>query len=373
MKCKKIQEKANVHLELQNKIKVQNLKEKGITLTALVVTIIILLILVGVTISQLSGENGLIKKAIKSRTQYEVEYYKEQVEIARGDAMVDNQGKATLDELLEKIEEKKVFEGGHVEKVDETKAKATTKEGYIIEITEEGVKGIVDKTPPTVPNVSLTKGNGEVYNNGTWTNKNITVLLSSIDNESGVKEYEYSTDKSNIEGIINSTWNINNDMEQTIYFRAVDNAGNKGEWTSAYTLKRHTHTDSCYTERLNGNSNIWSDSADGSLQDVPNPWVKEIKINENGYYIEANGGSYEEDVISCKIFVNNAQKSSAERFHQFGVAGNDMGVNTSVDNIYLKSNDLIRIEIRSSVGRLCYSVYVRKYNTVKELICTKKD
>ena len=41
----------------------KNLKEsKGITLIALVITIIILLILAGTTISSLSRENGLLKK-----------------------------------------------------------------------------------------------------------------------------------------------------------------------------------------------------------------------------------------------------------------------------------------------------------------------
>lgn len=41
---------------------------KGITLIALIITIIILLILAGVTISQLT-ENGLLYKAIKAKDQ----------------------------------------------------------------------------------------------------------------------------------------------------------------------------------------------------------------------------------------------------------------------------------------------------------------
>ena len=38
-------------------------KEKGITLIALVVTIVVLLILAGVSISMLTGENGIITQA----------------------------------------------------------------------------------------------------------------------------------------------------------------------------------------------------------------------------------------------------------------------------------------------------------------------
>ena len=63
MKDKEIQEKEEINLKLQNKKKVQKLKEKGITLIALVVTIIILLIVVSVSLTFAFSENGLIDKA----------------------------------------------------------------------------------------------------------------------------------------------------------------------------------------------------------------------------------------------------------------------------------------------------------------------
>ena len=46
-------------------------KSKGITLIALVITIIVLLILAGVAISMLSGENGILKKAAEAKTKTE--------------------------------------------------------------------------------------------------------------------------------------------------------------------------------------------------------------------------------------------------------------------------------------------------------------
>ena len=39
---------------------------RGITLIALVITIIVLLILAGVTINALSGENGILKRATQA-------------------------------------------------------------------------------------------------------------------------------------------------------------------------------------------------------------------------------------------------------------------------------------------------------------------
>ena len=48
------------------KIRKKSKSEQGITLVALVVTIIVLLILAGITISAVLGENGLVEKAKKS-------------------------------------------------------------------------------------------------------------------------------------------------------------------------------------------------------------------------------------------------------------------------------------------------------------------
>ena len=44
------------------KQEIQQKKEKGITLIALVITIIVLLILAGVTVATLTGDNGLLTK-----------------------------------------------------------------------------------------------------------------------------------------------------------------------------------------------------------------------------------------------------------------------------------------------------------------------
>ncbi len=46
-------------------------KEKGITLIALVITIIVLLILAGVSIAMLTGENGIITQAQKAKENTE--------------------------------------------------------------------------------------------------------------------------------------------------------------------------------------------------------------------------------------------------------------------------------------------------------------
>ncbi len=56
--------------------------EKGITLIALVITIIILLILAGITLAMLTGENGILNKASQSKIQTIISEEKEQIILA---------------------------------------------------------------------------------------------------------------------------------------------------------------------------------------------------------------------------------------------------------------------------------------------------
>ena len=58
-------------------------KNKGITLIALVVTIIILILLAGVSIGMLTGENGLLTQITKAKQQTEIARIKEEIKLAR--------------------------------------------------------------------------------------------------------------------------------------------------------------------------------------------------------------------------------------------------------------------------------------------------
>ena len=66
---------------------------KGITLIALVITIIILLILVGVTIASLTGENGLIDKSVQASFLTEYQNVKEQVDLYNLNIQIENRTK----------------------------------------------------------------------------------------------------------------------------------------------------------------------------------------------------------------------------------------------------------------------------------------
>ena len=56
-------------MENERNIKQLIKTSNGITLIALVITIIVLLILAGVTITTLTGDNGILKQADKAKTE----------------------------------------------------------------------------------------------------------------------------------------------------------------------------------------------------------------------------------------------------------------------------------------------------------------
>ena len=70
-----------------------NLKERnGITLIALVITIIVLLILAGVTIATLTGDNGILKQADKAKTETTMGEEKEAIGLAYNGAKTEKLG-----------------------------------------------------------------------------------------------------------------------------------------------------------------------------------------------------------------------------------------------------------------------------------------
>ena len=74
-------------------------EENGITLIALVITIIVLLILAGVTIATLTGDNGLLKKTGVAKEQNEEATNEEKIKLAVSAAQVVGQGTITTENL----------------------------------------------------------------------------------------------------------------------------------------------------------------------------------------------------------------------------------------------------------------------------------
>ena len=104
-------------------------KAKGITLISLVITIIILLILAGVTLSLTLGDNGIITQAQKAKEAQEIAAIKEDFQLAILDKELEKGGTGLTKEELEEI-------AGNYGELQEDGNTIKTDEGYEIKIDE---------------------------------------------------------------------------------------------------------------------------------------------------------------------------------------------------------------------------------------------
>ena len=155
------------------KVKTKNLN-KGITLIALVITIIVLLILAGVSIATLTGDNGILTRASEAREKTEIAEEKEKVELSATGALAEGLGEE-IDIAKLRTELGKYFQDGKYdiqERVNEDGI-----EGYIVTITENdsnGRKYFVDKNGNITEYIEREQGEpegtgGENFNMGVGT------------------------------------------------------------------------------------------------------------------------------------------------------------------------------------------------------------
>ena len=140
------------------KNKSKKIRNKGITLIALVVTIIIMLILAGVVIYSVITDGGLFDRAENATLTYDVERAKEEIELVKANVLIDNKGKINKDDFFDGLIEEGIV-GSKDDIVDNGDGTydVTTKDDYVfeIEIKEDGnveieYVGEKDKTGPRI-------------------------------------------------------------------------------------------------------------------------------------------------------------------------------------------------------------------------------
>ena len=136
-------------------------REGAITLVALVISIIVILILAGISIQTLMGENGIINKASIAKEESKKKEYKEELEIIGIDLEEKEGINLSSEEFMEKYKEKIVadamFEGaklnGPIDEDGTIVIIVKTKEGYVSKVTRnkvEYIDKIEETTPPTI-------------------------------------------------------------------------------------------------------------------------------------------------------------------------------------------------------------------------------
>ena len=119
--------------------------KKGITLIALVVTIVVLLILAAISISMLGGENGIITQAIEAKEETDIAEEKEKVQLAATAAKgKTNWGEITEENLKDELD-KNIGEGKYklegnilftITYIDSNRSYIVDKNGNVLETGE---------------------------------------------------------------------------------------------------------------------------------------------------------------------------------------------------------------------------------------------
>ena len=199
--------------------------KKGITLVSLVVTIILLLILAGVSIRTLGGENGLITKTKIAKEENLKSEYKEKLTIAKTEAIAEKSGQdITLDEYIEQIKADKIEGIKSIEKITNDKASVITKEGYIFIITVNTIEYYDNEN--TLPEMNIKDANIEfAFDPNTWTNGNVEVTVSK-------KESKYTLQLSKDITKWTTTNKMTFEENGEIYARLIDEIGRTSDVAS---------------------------------------------------------------------------------------------------------------------------------------------
>ena len=95
----------------KNKLKNERRMIKGITLIALVITIVVLIILAAVSIAMLTGENGLITKAEQAKDQTDLAGIREELQIMWQELLIEtNNGRGYTEKEIAEYFENKIKE-----------------------------------------------------------------------------------------------------------------------------------------------------------------------------------------------------------------------------------------------------------------------
>ena len=282
--------------------KKQKLKEsKGITLIALVITIIVLLILAGVTIATLTGDNGILKKAGDAKTQTEQAKEDENLKIAIAGSY-GTDGKLNLKDLKDNLEN----QGINYDK---------NNTGFPLEVTVNGEKKKIDANGNIIESIQSLKTKGTVF-------KDTTTLEDTYGNQVTIpKGFKIANDSATevTGGIVIEDATYTNTIGSQFVWIPVgtgENAIKKAnKETVDIALGRYSFTknsDGTVTTSEFSDRDYTEDTTASHNSNYKNAIAKDIEAfetsvkNNHGYYI----GRYEAGVVDYDSSVSTSNSNN---------------------------------------------------------------
>ena len=309
-------------------------KERGITLIALAVTIIVMLILAGVTIASLISENGIIKQAQQVKTKNEISKEKEDISRAITASLLKNgDGKIELNDLQDELNKEngegktEVADGGDMYEI----LFKETNRLYTIDKEDNTISQQEISKDPNPGDITKDKDGNELTGNS----EADAYEISSI--EDLVQFSKMTNEGNNFEGkYIKLTRNLNfnssfsySDPENTTIFGDYNNdnieEGIKSELTKE-GARGFIPIKQFYGTFLGQNNRI------------SNIKIQETLDRDNRYlgFIKENTGTIEDLKLSGKIIVDMAEGNRA-MYYIGGVCGANEGIVKNAEN-YIELN-----------------------------------
>ena len=313
------------------KIYIKKSESKGITLIALIVTIIVLIILASITISTLTGNNSLVNMVLEAREKTEIANEREQLEIATAQAMGKNKFGEVKKRGLQKALDRNVGENVtevsdeedstdlYVEFVESKRIYIVTSDGKITYIGDEEklsktaeitADPASDPTPKLAHTVTLTVKTGIIMNEEnlrlkyawsksatqepeefttvelTGSGRTKKASVTTVDTEEG--DY-YLWAKAFLGENMETEVNLKKPFGP---YRIKDHStlrycgserGSNSEFLNSYTVRRYKVKNVTFVDSLQGHSldeaNCWDVS-----QEQKGKILAWYEVDENGYY-----------------------------------------------------------------------------------------
>ena len=270
---------------------------KGITLIALVITIIVLLILAGVTIATLTGDNGILKKAGDAKTQTEQAKADENLKIAIAGSY-GTDGKLNLKDLKDNLTN---------QGIDYDKNNT----GFPLEVKVNGEKKKIDANGNIIESIQSLKTKGTVF-------KDTTTLEDTYGNQVKIpKGFKIASDSATevTGGIVIEDATYTNTIGSQFVWIPVgtgENAIKKAnKETVDIALGRYSFTknsDGTVTTSEFSDRDCTEDTTASHNSNYKNAIAKDIEAfetsvkNNHGYYI----GRYEAGVVDYNSSVSTS-------------------------------------------------------------------
>ena len=241
-------------------------KEKGITLIALVITIIVLLILAGVSIAMLTGDNGILTQANKSKIEQSHGAVREGISLAYNEYQIEINTASN-----EKIASTEVVQT----QANEEKALSTTSTTFLQFLSS---KGYIKEETTDVLNVEALTGSKQALGNGEDTD------IYKIEEESGKYIVNYYDEKGTPEQI----WNISISASTETGDVTLEPDTGKEALILVYNVSAgdtielpyflYTSTDGM--NQVNATFNFTVDWGDGNIDTITNTDIESKAIHE---------------------------------------------------------------------------------------------